>query len=143
MNRINRYSYSQISLGQKESFSTTVTDAMMLAFFNLTGDCNPLHMDETFAKHTSAGYTGKVAFGMLTASFLSTLAGVYLPGEKSVIHEVEVKFPTPVYVGDALIFQGEVIGKNDTFNIIELKVSAINSDGKKVLRGKMKVGVAE
>ena len=143
MSSINRYTFSQISLGQKESFSTTVTDAMMSDFFRLSGDSNPLHTDEAFAKRAGAGYAGKVVYGMLTASFLSTLAGVYLPGENSVVHEVEVKFPAPVYVGDALVFQGEVIGKNELFNVIELKVSAINSDGKKVLRGKMKVGVTE
>lgn len=138
---MNRYTYAQISLGQKECFSITVTDEMMSGFFNMTGDCNPLHTDEAFAKRREGLYTGKVVYGMLTASFLSTLAGVYLPGENSVIHAVEAKFPLPVYIGDTLTFTGEVIRKDDNFNVIELKVSAVNGDGKKVLRGKMKVGV--
>ena len=69
---------------------------------------------------------------MLTASFLSTLAGVYLP--------VETKFTKPVYIGDLLNISGEVTEINDTVNQIVLKVEIRNQNEEKVLRGKMKVG---
>ena len=136
---MNHYAYKDIIIGHTETFSVMITDEMLSDFHNITSDCNPLHNDAEFA--INAGYKGKVAYGMLTASFMSTLAGVYLPGENSLIHKVEVEFPTPVYVGDMLSFSGEVVRKDDNFKIIELKITAKNSDGKKVLRGKMRVGV--
>ncbi len=134
-----RYTYGEIALGQKESFDAVITEAMAASFGGMTGDVNPLHIDDDFAK--AKGYSGKTVYGMLTASFLSTLAGMYLPGEHSMIHDVEVKFPLPVYVGDTLTYTGEVIRKDDIYQVIELKVSAVNISGKKVLRGKMNVGV--
>lgn len=140
---MNRYTYDEISIGQTESFSVTITNEMMDSFCAMTGDINPLHADAEYAKKAGEGsqFAGRVVYGMLTASFLSTLAGVYLPGEHSLIHRTEAEFPAPVYVGDTLLVSGEVAGKNDDFRFIELKVSARNGAGKKVMRGKMRVGV--
>lgn len=78
---------------------------------------------------------------MLTASFLSTLAGVYLPGENSLIHSVETKFVKPVFVGDTLLVSGEVAEKNEHFPVIKLKVVITNQKKEKVLRGSMQIGV--
>ena len=99
---------------------------------------NPFHRDDDFArKH---GFRSHAAFGMLTASFLSTLAGMYLPGEKSIIQNTEVKFMQPVYPGDTLLISGEVAEKNDAYRVIRIKVSIKNDAGKKVLRGSMQIG---
>ena len=138
---MNSYSYDEIEVGQKEGFSVTVTEEALTGFRAITGDVNPLHNDEDFA--VKKGYKGKVGYGMLTASYLSTLAGVYLPGEKSLIQGVELKFSQPVYVGDTLDIQGEVTEKNDTFKVIRIKVAVKNQDNKKVLKGSMQIGVME
>lgn len=138
---MNEYKYNEISVGLKESFSIETTVEMLSGFCRMTGDINPLHGDESYAK--SRGYPGKVAFGMLTASLLSTLAGVYLPGKYSLIQQVDFKLPNPVFVGDVLVIEGEVIEKNDLFNVITVKVSINNQHDKKVLRGSMRVGVTE
>lgn len=140
---MNHYIYDEIAIGHTEAFTVVVTEEMVSGFYRITGDNNPLHSDDTFAQNSENGFLNKVVYGMLSASFLSTLAGVYLPGEKSLIHRVEVEFPAPVYVGDTLSFSGEVVRKDDNFNTIEIKVIARNSDGKKVLRGKMRVGVTK
>ncbi len=134
---MNTYTYDEIEVGQAESFTVTVTEDMLTSFKAITGDNNPLHNDEDFAK--AKGQPGRVAYGMLTASFLSTLAGVYLPGERSLIQQVEIKFAKPVYIGDTLTVTGQVAEKNDTVQRIELKVTITNQDGAKVLRGKMGV----
>ncbi len=134
---MNTYTYDEIEVGQAESFTVTVTEDMLSSFKAITGDNNPLHNDEDFAK--AKGQPGRVAYGMLTASFLSTLAGVYLPGERSLIQQVEIKFAKPVYIGDTLTVTGQVAEKNDTVQRIELKVTITNQDGAKVLRGKMGV----
>ncbi|MCL2365875.1 MAG: MaoC family dehydratase [Oscillospiraceae bacterium] len=136
---IKQYTYDEITLGQVANFAVTITEDMMSKFRDISGDVNPLHISEDFAK--DKGYTGRVVYGMLSASFLSTMAGMYLPGENCVIHAVEVKFPLPVYLGQTLTFTGEVVSKVDAYNTIELKVSATNSNNQKVLRGKIRAGV--
>lgn len=138
---MNNYSFEDIKVGMEESFTISVTPEMMENFKQITGDVNPLHMDAAFAKEK--GYLDKVAYGMLTASFLSTLAGVYLPGEKSLIHSVETKFVKPVYSGDILTVSGKVTELQEVFSVFTMKVEIHNQNGEKVLRGKMKIGVLE
>ena len=138
---MNCYQYADLHIGMKEEYCVDVTDNMLILFRQMTGDNNPLHTDEDFAKRH--GYPDCVAYGMLTASFLSTLAGVYLPGEKSLIQSVETKFVKPVYAGNRLTIRGTVAELNDSVQQIVLKVEIKNQNGEKVLRGKMKVGVLD
>jgi len=138
---MNQYRFEDIYVGLKEEFRVTVTADMLTQFCKMTGDVNPLHTDEDFAKEK--GYASNVAYGMLTASFLSTLAGVYLPGERSLIHSVESKFTKPVYVGDILTVSGQVMECNEMFSVFTMKTTIVNQNGEKVLRGKMQVGILE
>ena len=138
---MNHYKYEEIEIGHEESFSVTLTEEMMDSFRKITGDVNPLHADDDFAREK--GYDGKAAFGMLTASFLSTLAGVYLPGENSLIQNTEVKFMKPVYPGQTLTISGTVSEKNDAYHAMKLKIAIRNDKNEKVLRGTMQVGVLE
>ena len=138
---MNQYQLKDIYVGLKEEFQVTVTADMLAQFCKMTGDVNPLHTDENFAK--AKGYESNVAYGMLTASFLSTLAGVYLPGERSLIHSVESKFTKPVYVGDTLTISGQVTECNEMFSVFTMKTTIVNQNGEKVLRGKMQIGVLE
>ncbi|MBQ7563360.1 MAG: MaoC family dehydratase [Lachnospiraceae bacterium] len=138
---MNDYSYEEILPGMKESFQVKITEEELEAFQKLTGDTNPLHTREDYAKERN--HPGRVAYGMLTASYLSTLAGVYLPGRRSLIHTAEIKLERPVYIGDVLTVEGEVTEKNDTFRFIVLKAVIKNQDGKKVLKAKLQVGVEE
>jgi len=136
---MNEYKYEEIEIGHKESFTADITEEMMESFKMMTGDINPLHNDEKYA--VSLGHPGRVVFGMLTASLLSTLAGVYLPGKRSLIQEVKIKFAKPVYVGDRLTIEGIVEEKHDVYRLLVLKVTIRNQSGDKVCRGKMHVGV--
>ena len=138
---MNRYRFEDISIGLTERFTRKVTEEMMESFYQMTGDENPLHRDDTFAKRM--GFSGRVVYGMLTASFLSTLAGVYLPGERSLIHKVETEFPRPVRIGDELTVTGKVSEINETFRFFVMKVTITNQEGKKVCRGKMQIGFLE
>ena len=138
---MNEYRFDEIAEGQKESFSVTITEEMIENFRTLTGDVNPLHQDADYAKEK--GYPDKVCFGMLTASFLSTMAGVYMPGKYSLIQSVEVKFSKPVFAGDEICLNGKVSEKNDTFRFIKLKVDGVNQNGEKKLKAVMQIGVSE
>ena len=77
------------------------------------------------------------------ALLVSTLAGVYLPGEHCLLHEVDAKFARPVFIGDVLTVSGRVFEVNETFREITVKYSITNQDGKKVTRGIYKAGLAE
>ena len=98
-------------------------------------------MDADYA--AGRGYTGRVVYGMLGASFLSTLAGVYLPGEHCLLHGVDLKFAKPIFIGDTLTVTGVVDEVNDTFREITIKASIVNQDGKKVTRAVIRAGVAQ
>ncbi|MBR2696648.1 MAG: MaoC family dehydratase N-terminal domain-containing protein [Parasporobacterium sp.] len=136
---MNTYTFDEIQEGMEERFPVRITEEMLDTFRDLTGDENPLHKDESYA--SEKGYQSKVAFGMLSASFLSTLAGVYLPGKYSLIQSVEVKFSKPVFPGEELIFSGKVVEKNDTFRFIKVKAEAKSSSGEKKLKATMQIGV--
>lgn len=140
---MNCYTYDEINIGHEESFSVELTEEKVQMFCAITGDKNPLHTDVDYAK--SKNYKDKVVYGMLTASFFSTLAGMYLPGKYSLIHSVEVKFPEAVYITENcnLTVRGKVMEKNDVFKLLILKVTIENDAGKKVCRGTMKVGVMD
>lgn len=135
---MNTYKFSDLHIGHEESFSVSVTEKMMDDFKSITGDINPLHNDNEFAVKT--GHPGRVVYGLLTASFMSTLAGVYLPGRYSLIHTVETEFVKPVYIGDILKVNGKVVQKDENFKVIWLKVVITNQHEKKVCRGKMRIG---
>ncbi len=138
---MNEYTIDQIEVGMSEKFSKTVTKEMEDGFRLITGDENPLHQDDLYAKEISdGGFKGHVSFGMLTASLLSTLAGVYLPGKYSLIHSIEdISFKKPVYVGDELTVTGEVTDKNVDLKLIMIKVDVKKQDNSTVCKAKMKV----
>ena len=138
---MNEYRITDISAGQQESFSVTVTEEMMAKFLDITGDVNPLHTDDGFAKEK--GFPQRVAYGMLTASLISTLGGVYLPGKYCLIQGVEVRFAKPVYIGDVLEVTGEAVKVDRDLRYLEIKVTIRNQRNEKVLRGLLKAGVMD
>ena len=138
---MNEYTISDIEIGLKASFTKQITKEMEDSFRIITGDENPLHKDDDFAREVGAGkFKSHAAFGMLTASLYSTIAGMYLPGKYSLIHSFEeISFLKPVFVGDDLTVTGEVIDKIEDLKLIVLKVTVRNQDNKVVSRAKMKV----
>lgn len=138
---MNEYTYDEIIIGQEESFQVTVSEEMMEQFLQITGDVNPLHRDAAYA--VTRQYVDKVVYGMMTASFFSTLAGVYLPGRYSLIHSVETKFLRPVYVGDVLTVSGTVKEKEDAYRMLVLNLLIKNRKGEKVVKGTMQIKVLD
>lgn len=138
---MNAYRLEDIDVGMRECFSRRITGEMEDAFRMLSGDENPLHRDDGYAKEISGGkYHGHVSFGMLTASLYSTFAGMYLPGKYSLIHSFEeLAFMNPVFAGDELTVEGQVTHKDQALQMIRVKIEIRNQDGKKVSRAKMKI----
>ena len=138
---MNYYRLEDISLGMKESFSVQVTEKVQAMFTELSGDVNPMHLDKDMC--IMGGYKDKLVYGMATASYYSTLVGVYLPGEKCLFHKCEVEWPAPVYIGDTLTVTGVVKEIDEQVRRIHIKAFIRNQDGVKVSRAKLIVGVRE
>ena len=138
---MNEFTFSEIELGMSASFEKKITSDMEDAFREISGDNNPLHYDDVFAKQISDGrYCSHVCFGMLTASLYSTMGGMYLPGKYSLIHSFDrLSFLKPVYAGDTLKVEGKVIDKNDALKMIILDAKILNQHNQAVSKAKMKI----
>ncbi len=136
---MNAFSYRELEIGHTESFSVQITEEQMDLFLRLSGDENPLHQDVWFAREN--GFASKVVYGMLTASFYSTLAGVHLPGRNCLLQEIGIKFTKPVFVGDVLTVSGRIEEKVDAYEILIIKAKITNQNNQPVSRAVMKVGV--
>lgn len=134
------YRFEDIFIGMQESFTAPITVSMEDAFREMTGDDNPLHRDDAFAREIGGGkWKGHVTFGMLTASLYSTLAGMYLPGKYSLIHSLDTKFLKPVYAGDELTVTGTVAKMHEELKLIEIKAQMTNGEGVCVSKANIKV----
>lgn len=131
--------FEDMTVGRTASFSRTVSAQAMDAFAAISGDENPLHTNETYAK--AQGQPGRVVYGMLTASLYSTLCGMFLPGERSLLQSVEAKFHKPVFIGDTLTVSGEVVERHETLGVIRLRAVIRNQHGKRVSSASLQVGV--
>ncbi len=90
-----------LTVGQSASYSRTITDGDIQQFGAVSGDMNPLHFDEDYAKTTI--FKGRIAHGMLSASFLSTVLGTQLPGAGSIFLSSTIRFKAPVRIGDTVV----------------------------------------
>ena len=124
----------------QESFTVEITEEMQETFTKLSGDVNPLHLSNKFAKQR--GFSDKLVFGMLTASFFSKLVGVYLPGKNCLFQECkDIRFHSPVFVGNELTVKGEITEIDERFGRLVIKATIHNQENKKVCSAKLMVGV--
>ena len=133
------YFWEDLKVGLRHEFGVVITDAMMAHFRGDFGDTNPLHTDRAYA--VARGFRDRVAYGMLTASFYSTLAGVHLPGRFCLLHGINVSFHRPVFVGDRLVISGEVSYLNDAYRQAEIAAAIADDQGVIVSKAKLRVGV--
>ena len=97
---LNGYFLEDISVGMTAVFAKTITEADIVMFSGVTGDMNPVHVNQVFAKDTM--FKGRIAHGMLTASFISTVLGMKLPGPGCIYMKQELSFLAPVRAGDTV-----------------------------------------
>ena len=94
------YYLEDLKVGMTAAFGKTVTEADIMAFAGVSGDTNPVHLHEEFAAKTM--FKGRVAHGMLSASFISTILGTKLPGPGCIYVSQDIKFKAPVKAGDTV-----------------------------------------
>jgi 3-hydroxybutyryl-CoA dehydratase len=101
------YGFEDLELGMEASFAKTVTEADILSFAEVTGDRNPVHLDEGYAGKTM--FKGRIAHGMLTAGFISAVFGMELPGPGAIYVSQTLNFRAPVRIGDHAIAKVKVV----------------------------------
>lgn len=122
-----------LKVGQKASRSLTLGSDEVAAYAKITGDYNPLHFDEEFAKGTKFGRL--VVQGGLTSGILNALVAEDLPGPGTVFMSQELKYVAPVFVGDTITGEVEVLKVHETKPVTQVKVAVRRADGELVLTG--------
>jgi acyl dehydratase len=121
------------TIGESASLSRTVSDSDIADFARLTGDYNPVHVDEAYAKTTRFG--GRIAHGMLSAGLISAVLGTKLPGPGGIYLNQTLKFTAPVRIGDTITATTEVTAYREDKRIVTLKTDCTNQRGELVLTG--------
>jgi len=122
-----------VSLGQKASRSLTMTQEHVQKYYEITGDRNPLHFDEAFAAGTKFGRL--VVQGGLTTGVLHALVAMDMPGPGTVFLSQNWKFTAPVFIGDTVTAEAEVLEVHETKPVCRLGIRVQRQDGETVLEG--------
>ena len=135
------YAFEDIKVGQKFKFTEKITEKLLNDFATLSGDQNPLHMDEKYANDTP--FKKRVCHGMLLASFFSRLIGMYLPGKNALYFSQSLNFKSPCFIGDEITVEGEVVDKSMATKILAVNTTIYNQYRKSLVDGIAKVIVRE
>ncbi len=127
------FTIEQLHLGQKDHFEKTFSDSDVMLFAEISGDRNPVHINDIAAKNSVFGQ--RVVHGAFVLSTVSALLGDKMPGEGTIYLGQESKFIAPVFIGDTVIATCEVVDIIKGKNIVKLQCSLVNQDGNVVVEG--------
>ena len=130
--------FADLAVGMQVTTQTTVTEQDVIDFARVSGDHNPLHMDEEYAKTTQ--FKGRIAHGALTASYVSAILGNDLPGPGAVFMELNLQFVRPVRIGDTVTASCEVLEMIERGYRVKLAVKG-EVNGKTCMKGEALVMV--
>jgi 3-oxoacyl-[acyl-carrier protein] reductase len=133
--------FEDFAVGDHAELQHVLTQADVESFAALTGDTNPLHVDPEFARTTS--FRKPVVFGMLSASFISTIIGTKLPGTGSLWTRQTLDFLQPAFVGDTLRVSARVRQRSDALRAIVLDITVTNQHGQQLIAGDAVVKLLE
>lgn len=122
-----------INLGDSSSFTKTVTEADITLYAGYSGDFNPAHINAVAAENSMFGR--RIAHGMLSAGFISTVLGTQLPGPGTIYMGQELRFVKPVFIGDTVTATATVVERNEEKNRLKLETVVTNQDGVPVITG--------
>jgi 3-hydroxybutyryl-CoA dehydratase len=126
-------------VGQHASFTKTFTEADLQRFIEITGDTNPLHVDDAFAATTPFGR--RILHGMLTASIFSTMVGLLLPGTGAIYRSQTIKFLLPVYLDETVTAHFVVRSIDRAKHRMEIDAWIENEAGEHVIEGTCEAGL--
>jgi 3-hydroxybutyryl-CoA dehydratase len=127
-------SRNSFQIGERDSFTKTVTEADVTTFAGLIGDFNPIHLDAVYARKSRLGR--RVAHWMFTGGLISAVLGNNLPGPGAMYLSQQIEFLAPVFIGDTITATVEVTAWRPEKRIITLKTDAYSQAGTQVVTGK-------
>jgi len=117
------YYFEDLSVGMTSEFGKTVSEADIVLFAGVSGDTNPLHLNQAFAETTM--FKSRIAHGMLSAGFISTVFGTKLPGPGCVYVSQNLRFKAPVRIGDSVTARVEVVEMNADKKRVSFKTTCL------------------
>lgn len=129
--------FDEIQIGENASFTKTITETDVYLFAGISGDFNPLHVNEEYAK--TSPFKTRIAHGGLAASLLANVLGMKLPGLGTVALEVTQKFRNAVYFGDTVTVTVTVAKKIERMRVIEMNILWSNQRAETVSKGSCRV----
>ena len=123
----------EIHVGDVAEMAKTVTETDIALFAGVTGDFNPVHIDQVAAERSM--FKGRIAHGMLSAGFISAVLGMKLPGTGSIYLSQSLRFTKPVRIGDTVTARVEVLEVIATKRRVRLATSCRNQQGETVVEG--------
>jgi 3-hydroxybutyryl-CoA dehydratase len=133
--------FDELSIGQSAEFTKTVTETDVVMYAGITGDFNPMHVDEVAAKQSRFG--SRIAHGMLTAGFISAGIGMKLPGPGAVYMGQTLRFTKPVRIGDTVTARLEVIELIPEKKRLKLSTQCRNQEGVVLIEGEATIMMLE
>ena len=133
--------FDEIVEGKVEMFKHKITEEDVNTFAKLTGDYNPVHMDEDFALKTNFGK--RVVHGMLTSSFISTMIGMRIPGEGALWLSQTLNFLNPTFIGDTIEVIAEVKNVSQSSRTFKMNIKITNQIGTELVNGEAHVKVLD
>lgn len=131
----------KLKIGDKFTTNRTVTDELIRAFAEVSGDYNPIHLDENFAKNTRFGK--RIAHGMLSGAFISAVLGNEFKDMKIVYLSQTMKFTAPVFIGDTVTTTATVTHIREDKNIVTCETICTNQNGDMLVTGESKIMILE
>ena len=124
---------AELRVGDTAEFSKTISESDIYTYAGITGDLNPAHIDEEYAKKTF--FKARIAHGMLLAGFISAVVGTKLPGPGTIYVKQELNFLAPVHIGDTITARAEVSEIAKENNRVRMHTVCVNQNGDAVLSG--------
>ena len=129
--------FDQIEIGLAKEFHVNITQSLVDDFAKISGDFSPIHMNDEFAKSTKFGK--KIVHGMLLASLLSRMVGMYLPGKYALYSSQTLEFHNPCFIGDKILVSSVVNDKSESTKIIKIESNITNMKNDLLLHGEGRI----
>ena len=133
--------FDQIEIGLTKKFHVNITQLLVDEFAKISGDFSPIHVDDEFAKSTKFGR--KIVHGMLLASLLSRMVGMYLPGKYALYSSQTLEFHNPCFIGDEILVSSVVTDKSESTKIIKIESKITNKKNDLLLHGEGRIIVRD
>lgn len=127
------WTYDKLKVGQEAEFSKTITETDITLFAGISGDFNPIHMDEEYAKR--GPFKKRIAHGAIAMSLIAPVMGMKLPGLGTILVELQCSFKAPVFIGDTITAKARVKEKIEDKRWIKMELLWVNQRGETIMQG--------